>query len=93
MSKRKYMYEIVKEDGHFLLVEKKTGNVIEKHEDMSLARKRSKFMSSGGAFNTFTPAFICLECLPQYQELAFLCSEQDGKNVNESFQKLLSDRS
>ena len=91
MSRNKYMYDVVEESGWFLLVEKKSCNVVEKHRDTYSAKKRAKFMSSGGAFNTFTPRFLCISCYPDYQELSLIedLVLSEKSDLNRNFQDLL----
>ena len=54
------LYNIAELNGKYALVEKSTGHVVDYYTDRSEARKKLNFMSSGGAFNGFTPNFICL---------------------------------
>lgn len=52
-------YTIEKCKEGYALVENSTGHIVDYFYDKKLARWKSKFMSSGGAFNGFTPRFIC----------------------------------
>lgn len=54
---------------YYMLVERKTGNVVEYFDEMREAIWASKFMSSGGAFNGFTPRFICHQCLEEHEDI------------------------
>ena len=54
---------------YYALVERKTGNVIDFFNDMREALRTSKFMSSGGAFNGFTPRFIASGNFPEHEDI------------------------
>ena len=47
----------------FALIEKKTGLIIDYYQSRSKTIEKSKFMSSGGAFNGFTPSFMCVDSI------------------------------
>lgn len=52
-------YTIEKHKEGYALIENSTGHIVEYYYDRKLARYKGKFMSSGGAFNGFTPLFMC----------------------------------
>ena len=57
------LYEVVEMDDEYALVEQRTGHIVDYYNDRKQARYKGKFMSSGGAFNGFTPRFMCKDSI------------------------------
>jgi len=72
----------------YMLVERRTGNLVEYFDDMREAMRCSKFMSSGGAFNGFTPRFICWKSLPEHEDIPPVSVVQkEQEDLDQKFRK------
>lgn len=74
---KKYIVESVEDQ--LALVEESTGHIIDYFDDRREARYKGKWMSSGGAFNGFTPRFICRDHYSNWFEPEFTVESATGQ--------------